>query len=259
MRHLLTRSLVSALVLTFSAATISVPAQAQEAGPLQQKVEAALSSDLMTPEEQAREAERQPADVLQFFRLQSDMKVMELLPFGGWYTKVLAQVLDEGGKLYVTQPELGRYSDMMRDTLALPGMEDVSAVDWGNEPGEDSPFVGSGTWDVEPLDMVLTFRNYHNFGEEARMTINESAFDALKSGGYYGIVDHTRRHMEPGSRANGRRADPVLVIKEVQEAGFVLEDYSDVLRRPQDELTLEVGQPEVTGQTDRFTLLFRKP
>jgi predicted methyltransferase len=53
--------------------------------------------------------------------------------------------------------------------------------------------------------------------------------------------------------------DPVLVIKEVQDSGFVLEDYSNVLSRPQDELELEVAQPEVVGQTDRFVLLFRKP
>jgi predicted methyltransferase len=112
---------------------------------------------------------------------------------------------------------------------------------------------------VEPLDLVLTFRNYHNFGYDDRMAINKSAFDSLKSGGYYGIVDHTRRHMEADSRANGRRVDPVLVIKEVQDSGFVLEDYSNVLSRPQDELELEVAQPEVVGQTDRFVLLFRKP
>src|SRR5690606_39338743 len=81
-----------------------------------EEILAALHNDaLMSPEEQAREAERQPADVLTFFRLRSDMKVMELLPFSGWYSKVLAQLLDEGGKRYVTQPEVPRYSDQMRE------------------------------------------------------------------------------------------------------------------------------------------------
>ena len=91
------------------------------------------------------------------------------------------------------------------------------------------------------------------------MRINKSAFDALKSGGLYGIVDHTRRHMEPDNRENGRRMDPVLVIKEVQDTGFVFVDYSDVKRSPEDELLFEVGNPEVTGRSDRFTMLFVKP
>ena len=82
---------------------------------------------------------------------------------------------------------------------------------------------------------------------------------ALKPGGYYGIVDHTRRHMEPGTRENGRRVDPVLVIKEVQESGFEFVDFSDSLRRPNDLLVLEVGNPEVSDRADGFTLLFRKP
>jgi len=251
--------LKTGLALLCSCAALGV--WAQDDGVLRDKVLAALHNDaLMSAEEQAREAERQPAEVLSFFRLREDMKVMELLPFGGWYSKILAQVLQDSGKLYVTQPEVGGYSDDMRAMLALPGMESVEEIAWGRTaPEGESPWSASGSWDVEPLDLVLTFRNYHNFGYDDRMAINKSAFDALKSGGWYGIVDHTRRHLEADSRANGRRVDPVLVIKEVQDSGFVLEDYSNVLSRPQDELKLEVAQPEVVGQTDRFVLLFRKP
>jgi predicted methyltransferase len=252
-------TLKTAIAFLLTCSTLSASAQDDVA--LRERVLAALHNDaLMSAEEQAREAERQPADVLSFFRLRDDMKVMELLPFGGWYSKILAQVLQGSGKLYVTQPEVGGYSEDMRAMLARPGMEEVEEIPWGRTASAgSSPWGASGTWNVEPLDLVLTFRNYHNFGYDDRMAINKSAFDALKSGGYYGIVDHTRRHMQADSRANGRRVDPVLVIKEVQDSGFVLEDYSTVLSRPQDELVFEVGQPEVAGQTDRFVLLFRKP
>ena len=162
--------------------------------------------------------------------------------------------------LYTVQADLGDYSDALETTLKLPGMDKVVKLDWnGRTTGEGIPWVGSGKWEVEPVDLVVTFRNYHNFGYDDRMAINKSAFDALKSGGLYGIVDHTRRHMEPDNRENGRRMDPVLVIKEVQESGFVFVDYSDVKRRADDALQYEVGNAEVTGKTDRFTLLFRKP
>ncbi|MGI9261680.1 MAG: methyltransferase, partial [Woeseiaceae bacterium] len=93
----------------------------------------------------------------------------------------------------------------------------------------------------------------------ARLTINQAVFRSLKPGGRYGVIDHSRRHMEPQTAENQRRADVVQIIKEALDAGFVLEDYSDLHYRPDDELRYEVGRATVTGNTDRFTLLFRKP
>ena len=232
----------------------------QPASPLQQRVLAAMQSEIRTDAERARDRNRQPAQVLDFFRLEEDMRVIEILPFSGWYTKLLAPILKDAGKLYVTHPSPTFYSDAFVPVANLAGMEDVEEIDW-NGPGQrgGTPFFASGPWDVEPVDMVLTFRNYHNFSVDARMAVNQSSFDALKPGGLYGIVDHTRRHMEPDNSENGRRMDPVLIIKEVQAAGFVLVDYSTVLRRPDDELRYEVGRPSVTGNSDRFALLFMKP
>lgn len=251
------RALVLGMLAALSGAATAQPA---EPTPFQQRVIAAMQGDIRTAEERARDANRMPAEVLEFFRMRDDMRVIEVLPAGGWYTKILAPVLQARGKLYVTHPP-GRYAEIFQRVAGLPGLEDVEELDWGSAPegGSGGPFGPSGHWDVEPVDLVLTFRNYHNFSPEDRMTVNTSSFDALKPGGYYGIVDHTRRHMEPGSRENGRRVDPVLVIKEVEEAGFEFIDFSDVLHRPVDELVHEVGRPEVSGRTDRFTLLFRKP
>lgn len=116
-----------------------------------------------------------------------------------------------------------------------------------------------GDWRVDPVDMVLTFQNYHNMNYDDRMALNETIYNSLKPGGTYGVVDHTRRHNEPGARFNSRRVDPVLAIKEIQDSGFLLEDYSNLLYMPDDQLTLEVGQPEVSGKSDRFVLKFRKP
>lgn len=227
---------------------------------LQQAVMDAMQSEIRTAEERARDRNRQPAQVLDFFRLEPDMTVIEVLPAGGWYTKILGQVLGVEGKLYVTHPAPTFYSDLFAGVTDLAGMEGVEELDWGTmAPADGTPWIASGPWDVEPVDMVLTFRNYHNFTYDARMTINKSSFDALKPGGLYGIVDHTRRHMEPDNSENRRRMDPVLVIKEVQDSGFVFVDYSALLRRPDDELRYEVGRRTVTGNTDRFALLFMKP
>jgi predicted methyltransferase len=143
---------------------------------------------------------------------------------------------------------------------SLPGLETVEEIGWGAAPRSGGgPFGPSGRWDVEPVDIAVTFRNYHNFSPADRATVNKSVCDALKDGGLYGIVDHTRRHNEPQTRENGRRVDPVLVIKEVQDAGFDLVDFSNLYYRPNDALALEVANPAVNDRTDRIALLFREP
>jgi len=115
------------------------------------------------------------------------------------------------------------------------------------------------TLPVKNIDLVLTFRNLHNFTEEGRRGMNEAVFKALKKGGHYGVVDHTRRHMQADDNENWRRMDPVLMIKEIEAAGFEFVDYATLHYRADDELRYEVGRKTVTGNTDRFTLLFRKP
>jgi predicted methyltransferase len=89
--------------------------------------------------------------------------------------------------------------------------------------------------------------------------VNEETYRALRPGGYYCIIDHTRRHMEPGYNENRRRADPVAVILQVQTAGFDLVDYADIFFRPDDELRYEVDRKSLEKNSDRFSLLFRKP
>ncbi len=187
------------------------------------------------------------------------MRVLELLPGGGWYTRVLAPVLAENGQLYVAMGT----SSIEEGVLTEPGFEKVEVLQTTanvrREPGDRYYTTDEFSFNVSDLDMVLTFRNVHNFDAAGRARMHAAAFEALKSGGVYGVVDHTRRHMEGESPENRRRIDPVLVIKEAQAAGFVFVDYSDLHYRADDELEYEVGRRSVSGNTDRFTILFRKP
>lgn len=221
-------------------------------------VKTALESDIRTEAEVARDRNRMPVQTLEFFGLQPDMKVVELLPGGGWYTKVLAPVLKEEGELIVAYGT-GRASKLIEENEALAHVK-VGAEKSNIYRKEGARFYSleNADLDVKKADMVLTFRNYHNFAEDGRMAMNEAAWDALKMGGIYGVVDHTRRHMEGNNDENRRRFDPVLAIKEVQAAGFELVDFSNLHYRADDELEYEVGRRSVTGNTDRFTLKFKK-
>ena len=258
MRSSACRMLVAAVIGSVAAAAAA--AELSNPTPFQQRVQQAMQNPARTPEEKARDPNRLPAETLAFFRMREDMRVIEVLPAGGWYTKILAPLLKEKGKLYVTHPE-GFYADAFRKVKAEAGLDAVEEIGWGAAAasGGRGAFGPSGPWKVEPVDLVLTFRNYHNFNAADRATVNKSTFDALKPGGYYGIVDHTRRHNEPDSRANGRRVDPVRVVKEVLDAGFEFVDFSNLHFHAADGLSLEVADASINDRTDRVTLLFRKP
>ncbi len=232
---------------------------AQAAGEIDAKVEAALAAESRPQADRDRDRNRRPLQTLKFFGLQDDMRVLELLPGGGWYTRVLAPVLADNGKLYVALGA-GRTADRV---LTQPGFDKVEVLDTSDNLRRNDEKriyeVDDFEFGVSGLDMVVTFRNVHNFDAASRARINKQVFKSLKSGGLYGVIDHTRRHMEPANYENRRRIDPVLVIKELLELGFELVDYSDLHYRADDELEYEVGRRSVSGNTDRFTLLFRKP
>jgi len=223
------------------------------------KLKTAMKADIRTDAEKERDRNRKAVQTLKFFGLRDDMKIVELIPGGGWYTKLLVPVVKDNGEYYAA---LGT-SRISKSIVGKPGFEDVQVV------AEDSKMYrkeGARLYTLETTglgvsdaDMVLTFRNYHNFDLEGREAMNRGAFDALKSGGIYAVVDHTRRHMEGDTPENRRRMDPVQAIHEIEAAGFEFVDYSDLHYRADDELRFEVGRKTVTGNTDRWTLKFVKP
>ena len=196
-------------------------------------------------------------ETLKFFGLKPGMRVLELVPGGGWYTKLLAPVLREDGKLFVAIGT-GRVKDRLLDKPGFDAIE-IVAEDAKIERRGGLAAIDELDLGVRRIDLALTFRNLHNFDPASRDVINKAVFKVLKRGGLYGVVDHTRRHMQKDDPENRRRMDPVLAIKEIQAAGFELVDFSDLHYRLDDELRYEVGRRSVSGNTDRFTLLFRKP
>ena len=233
--------------------------QASDYSAVETKLKAAMKADSRSEAEVERDRNRSPVETLEFFGLRDDMKVVELLPGGGWYTKLLAPVMADNGELYVALGT-GRVKERV---LNQDGFKHVVVVaeDAKIYRPEGSRFYALelDTLGVEDADIVFTFRNYHNFAAESRAAMNRAVYDALKPGGIYAVVDHNRRHMEEDNNENRRRVDPVLAIREIEAAGFEFVDFTDLHFRPDDELRYEVGRKTVTGNTDRWTLKFRRP
>ncbi len=251
--------LTSTLLATIASGLFAGTVLAGSFDATEAKLKTAMANDIRTDAETSRDKNRKPSETLEFFGLRDDMKVVELLPGGGWYTKLLAPVLADKGRLYVAYGT-GGVEKKLKDTSGFEKLK-VLARDAKLERKEGARFTSASNTDlgVKKVDMVLTFRNYHSFDPEGRAAINASVYKALKSGGVYGVVDHTRRHMQKLNNENGRRIDPILAIKEIEAAGFEFVDYSTVHYRADDELRYEVGRKSVTGNTDRWTLKFRKP
>lgn len=239
----------------FALACLAVSAQAgaADAAATRAIIEDNLDRNIRAAAEVARDANRKPAEVLEFFELEAEMKVLEISPASGYWSKILGPTLCEsGGELVFS---VGVSNDFKSDVMTLDGFECASAIN------DDITLLNipEFSFSTGDFDLALTFWNLHNPPLEARENMNRAVFNALRPGGIYGVVDHTRRHMQPDSRAVGRRLDPVLIIKELIDVGFEFVDYSDLHYHPEDDLSLEVGTPGVRGNTDRFTLKFRKP
>jgi len=249
--HHLVSCVVIALTLSLGAGSVYAD--------VEEKLKSAIASDSRSDAEKARDANRKPLETLMFFGLEEDMRVLELLPGGGWYSKILAPTLAEKGQLLVAIGTQNVAAQIEAGTLSDVEVLDVDMSSFSRPEGSRRFAINELTLDTKDIDLVLTFRNLHNLTEETRSTLNREVFRVLKSGGLYGVIDHTRRHMQSDNSENWRRMDPVQAIKEIEAAGFEFVDYSDLHYRYDDELVYEVGRRSVSGNTDRFTLLFRKP
>ena len=240
-------------------ALVCVPSFAADFDLTKNKIEAALGMNHRSIENRDRDENRNPVAAMNFCRLRDDMTVIEFGPGAGWYTEILGPVVREKGRLFIA------YKDAWMDSLdTLLAQDFMSAVkkhpvdiSWNSEKKKFN--IGNIVYDVENADLALNIREYHNLGDEGARRLNDETYRALKPGGYYCIIDHTRRHMEPIYFENRRRADPVEVILQVQAAGFDFIDYSDIFRKPDDELRYEVDRKSIEKNSDRFSLLFRKP
>ena len=227
---------------------------------IQPQVKQAMNSNIRSDADRLADAYRFPSETLAFLGLKNNMRVMELMPGrGGYYAKILGQVLADNGKLYE-----GLDGQAIAESLPEWELTRIELLDDKYEMtrGEIRGYniIGENlTFPVRDLDMVLTFRNLHDFAPESRKLLNTQVFKTLKSGGIYGVVGHTRRHMQPYNEDIWRRLDPVQVIKEIQATGFKFVDYSDIHYRANDPLQTDTTTDEIGRNSDRFTLVFVKP
>jgi predicted methyltransferase len=266
-------ALLSALFVTGAAAQLN----ADGARALDQ----AIAGAHRTPAFRERDRYRHPKETLLFFGFRPDMHVAEVWPGDGWYTEILAPALRDKGRYYAghygVDEKLSDYRRNRRqaylDRLAKQPQLYDKVVVTGILPPAHVELAPRGS-----LDLVLTFRNVHNWATDFG---NEQAFfnafyDALKPGGVLGVVEHRAR---PGTSMENMKKSGYMteeyVIGLAEKAGFRLAGKSEVNANPKDTKdwpegvwtlppALRLGQVDrakylAIGESDRATLKFVKP
>jgi predicted methyltransferase len=215
---------------------------------------ASAVADAARPEaDKARDADRKPAEMLAFAEVRPGIKVAEIAPGGGYFTRLLSLAVGSGGKIYAVSSRPLAWLDGW--TAAHPNV----TLQAGAVTDPLAP---------EPVDLVWTTQNYHDFknrpadasGKDGAALYNAAAFAALKPGGIYLVGDHEGA---PGTGTTQtstlHRIESAAVIREVEAAGFKLEARSDILKHAADDHTGKVFDSGIRGKTDQFVLRFRKP
>ncbi len=239
-------------------------------------LKAAIAGEHRSAAAKARDAARHPYETLTFFGIKPDMTVVELVPSGGWYTDILAPYLREKGKLIGAGQEIApgkRYGEAFKRKLdSNPAVFDKVAIGVF-EPPTRYEIAAPGS-----ADMVLTFRNLHNWvgaGDDAVRKTFQEIHKVLKPGGVLGVVDHRLpASMPQDAKASTGYVHENYVIKMAESAGFKLAGKSEVNANPKDTANHEHGvwtlppsyankdkdraKYEAIGESDRMTLKFVK-
>lgn len=269
------RTLVTAACLFAAIA----PARSFAAAPSLDEV---LAQPHRSPENKARDVYRHPAQTLAFFGLKADQNVVEVWPGRGWYAEILAPFLRESGQYtaagFVVAPGKVTESFRIESAKRLQAKFDSNPAVYGKP--RITQLGGPDEWVAAPAasaDLVLTFRNVHNWLDEGYAdAMFKAFFAALKPGGVLGVEEHRAK---PGTSLEVMKKSgyvtEALVIELAQAAGFTLDARSEINANPLDTAdhpegvwtlppTLKLGDQDrekylKIGESDRMTLRFKKP
>jgi predicted methyltransferase len=236
----------------------------------------AVDSGFRSPENRRRDQYRHPIETLTFFGLKPDMTVIEVTPGKGWYMEILAPYLSQKGQYIMAIPVPERPYEKENEAAISAWKQKYFQV------GGKMKYVLFSEKDIKlpedgSIDMILTFRNVHNWMKEkfARDAF-DAFFKALRPGGILGVVDH---RANPDEKDDPFAKDGYVKEQDVIEmavtAGFRLAGSSEINANPQDTKdypggvwtlppTLKLGDKDrdkylAIGESDRMTLKFIKP
>jgi predicted methyltransferase len=272
--------IISGLVLALALTALwgQGAAFAGDEAAMRAKLEKIVAGGHRSPVHKARDRYRHPVETLIWFGLRDDMTVVEISPGGGWYTEILAPFLKDRGVFYAAGYDPASWTPYYRH--GAKKFAEKLAANPAAYGKVKVTVMAKGSYDIAPkgsADMVLTFRNVHNWmdGDYAAAAF-KAFYDTLKPGGVLGLVEHRgdpAMAQDEDAEAGYVRED--TAIKFARKAGFKLVGKSEINANPKDNrdhpkgvwtlppsLRLKDKDREkylAIGESDRMTLKFIKP
>ena len=248
--------MIAVLIIALVAAS-----ESRAADSATQAIAAAVSDSSRPATDTARDLNRKAAETLDFAGVKPGDVVADYAAGGGYFTRLLADVVGPQGHVYAVVPSpLFVYPNIVK------GIGEIQA--WAvNHPNVTVVFASalSGLRYPEKLDLFFIAQNYHDLhdsfmGPVDMAAFNAAVYQALKPGGIYLVLDHRAAKGAPADVTDTlHRIEPATVRREVEAAGFRFEGESAVLANPADPHTAGVFDKSIRGHTDQFIYKFRKP
>jgi len=236
----------------------------QKAEPARQFSRAALDEALADAarkqDRDTADARRKPGPLIEFAGVKSSDKVLDLIPGSGYWTRIFSKTVGPQGKIYAVWPQA--YARMaMGDVQKL---RQLSADKYyGNVVVEVQPTTRLTA--PEPLDVVWTSQNFHDYPDEFMgkgdpSALARDAFKLLKPGGTFMVIDHRAKAGRGLADTDTlHRIDPAKVREIAEAAGFRFAGESNALENPADPLDIPVFDKSIRGHTSQFAYKFVKP
>ncbi|GHA04314.1 methyltransferase [Arenicella chitinivorans] len=283
MKHRLLKSL-----MTLCAVGLATPSFAGESN-----LQSILNAQ---PDEvKARYEYRHPSETIQFFGIKPGMTVVEALPGGGWYSKILLPVLGPEGTLVGADYQQALWPNFSWAKPEMIEKKKTWVTDWVADAqawrDDDSASLAAFQFGALPetmhgsADAVLFIRALHNmarFEDKGGFMSGamQDAYTALKPGGIVGIVQHEAREDRPDTWANGDAGylKKSYIKAKMASVGFEFVAESTINENPKDTAgegdivwrlppslsgskddAEKRAEMQAIGESNRMTLLFKKP
>ena len=223
----------------------------------------AAVADKSRPEaDTKRDEARKPAEMLAFAGVKQGQTVVDLLPGGGYFTRIFSKAVGPKGTVYSVSGPPRPVTDPAKPPP--PPAQDVIAADpnYSNVKPVHAP-LQNGLSVPTQADLVWTSQNYHdvkNVPNVDMLAFDKTIFNSLKPGGVFIVLDHVANPDTVDATKTVHRIDPAVVKKEVEAAGFKFEGESKALANPADDHKgRSTDDGPLRGHTDQFIYKFRKP
>jgi predicted methyltransferase len=221
----------------------------------------AVAATARPAEDRARDAGRRPGEVLEFFGISAGQTVVDISSGGGYYTRMVADIVGSDGKVIAQNNARRVDEERMAELVAM--YEPYGNVEVNLQPTAQLDMPDNS---VDAVLLFLIVHHWHFNGDQGEVSPTGSNANyanilrMLKPGGTFAVIEHlSPEGLTREASAALHRIPAATAISDITDAGFVLSAESDLLAdHPEDDITVYWSDNTPRGQTQRIVHKYTK-